>query len=137
VIISVYGASEQRVQDATNRGFNVLEATCPLVQYAHQSLNQLVTERYHHPVIIGQQGNVEVKGLVGVLVEYDVMIYEADVLKLQERIRFGIVNQITQPFTRVNRLMSLIQSQFPAAKFDPLIQFVFQRNNVSRRQQYL
>src|SRR5580692_11774755 len=41
VMITAHGTSERTLNEATERGLNVLEATCPLVRVAHRSLARL------------------------------------------------------------------------------------------------
>jgi 4-hydroxy-3-methylbut-2-enyl diphosphate reductase len=90
----------------------VVEATCPLVHFAHRMVARLVRDGYH-PVIIGKRDHVEVRGLTEDLDEYDVVLSEADVAALRERPRFGIAVQTTQPVDRVRHLVSLIRQRFP------------------------
>src|SRR6266446_9858689 len=115
VLITAHGASERALAAIRGRGLNVLEATCPLVHYAHRAVGSLIREGYH-PVIIGKRDHVEVRGLTEDLLEYDVVLTEDDVARLQERARFGIAAQTTQPIDRVRQLVALIQTRFPASK---------------------
>jgi len=115
VMITAHGASNQSIRHLHDRGLNVLEATCPLVRVVHRAAADLVRNGYH-PVIIGKRDHVEVRGITGDLVEYDVVLCEADVTELQERSRFGIVAQTTQPIERVRHLVSLIRRRFPNAE---------------------
>src|SRR5690348_18435478 len=62
VMITAHGTSERKLNDAKNRGLNVVEATCPLVHVAHRSLAKLVREGFY-PVIIGKRDHVEVRGM--------------------------------------------------------------------------
>jgi len=115
VMITAHGASVQRVNDARERGLNVLSATCPLVHVSHRAVRQLVREGFH-PVIIGKRDHVEVRGLTEDLAEFDVVLCEADVAQLQERPRFGITAQTTQPIHKVRYLVSLIRETHPDAE---------------------
>ena len=115
VIITAHGASERTLAAIRGRGLQVLEATCPLVHYAHRAVAGLVREGYH-PIIIGKRDHVEVRGLTEDLPEYDVVLNEEDVAQLQERPRFGVAAQTTQPITRVRRLVALIEERFPASE---------------------
>jgi 4-hydroxy-3-methylbut-2-enyl diphosphate reductase len=90
----------------------VVEATCPLVHFAHRAVARLVREGCH-PVIIGKRDHVEVRGITEDLEEFDVVLEEADVEKLEERPRFGIAAQTTQPIDRVRRLVQRIRQRFP------------------------
>src|SRR5260221_1150560 len=112
VMITAHGTSEHTLNRVRATGLNVLEATCPLVHYAHQAVAQLVRAGYH-PVIIGQRNHVEVRGLTEDLDAYDVVLSEADVSQLAEHPRLGIAAQTTQPMEKVQRLIAAIRRRFP------------------------
>ena len=112
VMITAHGASEVAMARARARGLQVLEATCPLVHAAHRAVAKLVTEGYH-PVIIGKRDHVEVRGMTEDLRSFDVVLTDAEVFELQERARFGIAAQTTQPIERVRHLVGLIRWRFP------------------------
>src|SRR5437667_6860851 len=112
VMITAHGASQRMMNRVRERGLTVTEATCPLVQFAHRAVARLVEEGYH-PVIVGKRDHVEVRGLTEDLKEFDVVLADADVDGLQERPRFGIAAQTTQPIERVRHLVSLIRQRFP------------------------
>src|SRR5216683_697091 len=57
VMITAHGASESALGRIRERGLNVVEATCPLVHYAHRAVAKLVKDGYH-PVIIGKRDHV-------------------------------------------------------------------------------
>ena len=48
--------------------------------------------------------------------EYDVVLTEEDVARLQERSHFGIAAQTTQPMDRVRWLVALIRNKFPKSE---------------------
>ena len=112
VIITAHGSSERNMARVREKGFNVIQATCPLVHHAHAALQGLVREGFH-PVVIGKREHVEVQGLIGDLDEFDVVLSEEDVAALRERPRFGIVSQTTQPIDRVRWLVSCVRNRFP------------------------
>jgi 4-hydroxy-3-methylbut-2-en-1-yl diphosphate reductase len=115
VMITAHGASETAKKQLTQQHRTVWEATCPLVHFAHRSLLTLVRAGFH-PVVIGQKGHVEVRGLTDDLPEYDVILSETDIAQLQERPRFGVVSQTTQPIDRVKHLVQCLRSTFPASE---------------------
>ncbi len=115
VMVTAHGASERTKSRVRERGLNVLEATCPLVAFAHRALARLV-EQGCHPVIVGKRDHVEVRGMTEDLDAFDVVLTEADVAKLREHARFGIVAQTTQPIDRVRRLVALILQRFPRSE---------------------
>ncbi len=112
VLITAHGTSERTLAHVRKNGFEVVEATCPLVHHAHRALHTLVREGFH-PVVIGKRDHVEVRGLTGDLDDYDVVLNEADVDALQDRPRLGIVSQTTQPVERVHHLVNCIRKRFP------------------------
>jgi 4-hydroxy-3-methylbut-2-enyl diphosphate reductase len=115
VMITAHGAADRTVRALKERGLRVLEATCPLVHYAHRAVKMLVREGFH-PVIIGRRDHVEVRGLTGDLEEFDVILTEEEVLQLADRPRFGVAAQTTQPIDRVRYLAGLIRRHFPRSE---------------------
>jgi 4-hydroxy-3-methylbut-2-enyl diphosphate reductase len=112
LMVTAHGASERTLLNTRALGFNVVEATCPLVQAAHRAVSALVRDGYH-VVIIGQRDHVEVRGLTGDLDDFDVVLDEEAVLALKERPRIGIAAQTTQSIERVRHLVALIRERFP------------------------
>lgn len=115
VMITAHGTSERTLAGIKERGLKVLEATCPLVHFAHRAVAELV-EAGFHPLIIGKREHVEVRGVTDDLKEFDVVLTEADVLQIVARPRFGIAAQTTQPIEKVRRLVDLIQKRFPQSE---------------------
>jgi 4-hydroxy-3-methylbut-2-enyl diphosphate reductase len=133
VMVTAHGTSEHKLSETRARGLNVLEATCPLVRVAHRSMAKLVQDGFH-PIIIGKQGHVEVLGLTEDLIDFDVVLSEQDVAKLQPRSRFGIIAQTTQPIERVRSLVQLIRERFPDSEVrfvDTVCQPTKQRQNAA------
>ena len=115
VMVTAHGASDRNLNETRSRGLNVLEATCPLVHGAHRSLTKLVRAGFH-PVLIGKRDHVEVRGMTEDLDEFDVVLGEEDVANLQERQRFGVVSQTTQPIDKVRQLVRLLRERFPKSE---------------------
>lgn len=115
VMITAHGASRRRVDQVKARGHRVIEATCPLVHHAHQSLAGMVARGYH-PVVVGQAGHVEVVGLTEDFTGADVVLSQQDIDQLQFRPRFGVISQTTQPVARVRALVDYLRHRFPASE---------------------
>jgi len=73
VMVTAHGASERSKARTRALGLEIVEATCPLVHVAHRAVQALVRDGYH-PVIIGQRGHVEVRGLTEDLDAFDVVL---------------------------------------------------------------
>ena len=115
VMISAHGSSERSLARTRALGLQVVEATCPLVRVAHRAVTALARDGYH-VVIIGQKDHVEVRGLTGDLDQYDVVLEDQDVMKLQEHPRIGVASQTTQSIERVRHLVGLIRQRFPRSE---------------------
>jgi 4-hydroxy-3-methylbut-2-enyl diphosphate reductase len=115
VMITAHGASEKTLERARAHGLQVLQATCPLVHFAHRAVQQLVREGFH-PVIVGQRGHVEVRGLTEDLEQFDVVLTDEDVRQMTERPRIGVAAQTTQPVDKVRCLVESIRQRFPRSE---------------------
>jgi 4-hydroxy-3-methylbut-2-enyl diphosphate reductase len=116
-MITAHGISERRLEQLRARRLCVLNVTCPLVRAAHKAVAMLVSGGCH-PVIVGQRGHAEVRGLTEDLDACDVVLADEDVYGLQERARFGIAAQTTQPIERVHRIAALIRERFPRSDIE-------------------
>jgi 4-hydroxy-3-methylbut-2-enyl diphosphate reductase len=133
VMITAHGASDRMMSQARSRGLELMEATCPLVHVAHRAVAAMVREGYH-PVIIGKRDHVEVRGLTEDLADFDVILAEADVFELQQRPRFGVAAQTTQPIERARQLVELMRARFPQSEvrfIDTVCQPTKQRQNAA------
>jgi len=115
VLITAHGASDRRIEGLRRLGLTVTEATCPLVHRAHQALKKLVAAGYH-PLVVGQAGHVEVRGLTEDHPGCEVILSEAEVDRLPERPRYGVVSRTTQPVTRVRELVQRLRDRFPGSE---------------------
>jgi 4-hydroxy-3-methylbut-2-enyl diphosphate reductase len=114
VLLTAHGTAERVKLQLQQDGYQVHDAACPLVKRVHQALTKLVSEG-RHPVIIGQADHVEVRGLVGDLQEYTVILHEDDLAQLDGLARLGVVAQTTQPLDRVLELVAALRRRFPEA----------------------
>lgn len=115
VMITAHGASDARRAYLQSRGFNVADATCPLVRHAHNQLKQLVAEDYF-PIVIGLAGHAEVRGLTEDFHHSIVVNGSADIKNIPDRPRYGIISQTTQPIRRVRELVGEIRRKFPQSE---------------------
>jgi 4-hydroxy-3-methylbut-2-enyl diphosphate reductase len=133
VMVTAHGASERALGRTRALGLHVVEATCPLVRVAHHAVARLAREGFH-PVIVGKRDHVEVRGLTEDLNDFDVVLSEADILAMQERPRFGVAAQTTQPLEKVRLLVNLLRRQFPNSEvrfIDTVCQPTKQRQNAA------
>jgi 4-hydroxy-3-methylbut-2-enyl diphosphate reductase len=115
VMITAHGASDKKRAEWRAAGFDVADGTCPLVRQAHEQLQQLVAAGFF-PVVIGKPSHVEVEGLIGDFPETVVVNTRADISKLPQRARYGIISQTTQPIDFVRNIVDLIRRFHPDAE---------------------
>jgi 4-hydroxy-3-methylbut-2-enyl diphosphate reductase len=114
VLLTAHGTANRVKLELQQAGYKIHDAACPLVKRVHQVLARLRAEG-RHPVIIGQAGHVEVRGLVGDLEDATVVLDEEDLGQLDGRARLGVVAQTTQPLDKVLRLVDRMRQRFPDA----------------------
>jgi 4-hydroxy-3-methylbut-2-enyl diphosphate reductase len=66
MIIRAHGLPKVRIQQAKNRGVDVVDATCPIVLRAQEAAQMLERDGYQ-VVIIGDSNHAEIKGILGAL----------------------------------------------------------------------
>jgi 4-hydroxy-3-methylbut-2-en-1-yl diphosphate reductase len=114
VLLTAHGTADRVKLQLRQAGHQVHDAVCPLVKRVHLALEKFVAEG-RHPVVIGQAGHVEVRGLVGDLKVFTIILEEGDLDALAGRDRLGIVAQTTQPLERVLDLVAALRQRFPEA----------------------
>ena len=115
VLVTAHGASDERRRTWREAGFQVHDTTCPLVRRAHGRLAALVAAGYF-PVVIGQAGHTEVRGLTGDFPGAAVLETEADLPALPDHPRYGVISQTTQPSDKVRRLVESLRRARPGAE---------------------
>ena len=115
VIVTAHGAADRDRKRWREAGYRVTDTTCPLVRKAHVALAQLVAAGCT-PVVIGKQGHVEVRGLIGDFPGTEVVLHDEDVEALPSAERFGVVAQTTQPIERVEAILEKIRRRHPASQ---------------------
>jgi 4-hydroxy-3-methylbut-2-enyl diphosphate reductase len=114
-MITAHGASDTDRGAWRAAGFGVADGTCPLVRHAHGQLRSLVALGCQ-PVVIGRRGHVEVLGLVGDFPDAVVVETEADLPRLPEAARYGVISQTTQPIERVEAIVAAMRARFPGSE---------------------
>ena len=112
VMITAHGAPESLHETARKMGYNVIDASCPLVLRVHKAIAGFVREGFH-PVVIGQASHVEVKGIIGDLQDYTIIANEEELSTLAPYQKIGIVSQTTQQIQHVKNLIAKIREVYP------------------------
>lgn len=118
LVFSAHGVSQAVRKEADARGFQVFDATCPLVTKVHVEVAKLAREGYEF-VMIGHKGHPEVEGTMGqlhdgiYLVE-DVQDVESVQLKNPERV--AVVTQTTLSVDDAAEILAAVRRRFPQVR---------------------
>ena len=115
LIFSAHGVSRAVQEEAAARGFQIFDATCPLVTKVHVEVAKLHREGFEF-IMIGHKGHPEVEGTMGQL-EGGIHLVEdvADVARVQpaQTARLAVVTQTTLSVDDAADIAAAIKARFP------------------------
>ena len=118
LVFSAHGVSRAVQEEAVARGFNIFDATCPLVTKVHVEVAKLHKEGYEF-IMIGHKGHPEVEGTMGQL-ESGIHLVEdvADVARVQpaQTELLAVVTQTTLSVDDAAEIAAAIKLRFPNAR---------------------
>jgi len=114
LVFSAHGVSKAVRAEAAQRGFQVFDATCPLVTKVHVEVAKLAKEGYEF-IMIGHKGHPEVEGTMGQLREGIYLVEDAeDVGKVQPRgDKLAVVTQTTLSVDDAADILAAVKRHFP------------------------
>ena len=114
LVFSAHGVSQQVRKEAARRGFQVFDATCPLVTKVHVEVAKLAKEGYEF-IMIGHKGHPEVEGTMGQLTEGIYLVEEvADVAGVRPRGgKLAVVTQTTLSVDDAATILTEVKRLFP------------------------
>lgn len=108
IIIRAHGVVPQVIDEAKNRGFAVVDATCPFVKKAHIAAERLMREGYQL-LVVGEAGHPEVEGIMGHAGPGARVISEASELgALELGHKVGVVVQTTQTAQKLSEVVAYL-----------------------------
>jgi len=115
LVFSAHGVSKAVQEEARRRGFQVFDATCPLVTKVHVEVAKLAREGYEF-IMIGHKGHPEVEGTMGQL-DSGIHLVEdvADVERVQpsQTERLAVVTQTTLSVDDAAEITAAVRRRFP------------------------
>lgn len=115
LVFSAHGVSRAVQQDAQARGFQIFDATCPLVSKVHVEVAKLHREGYEF-IMIGHKGHPEVEGTMGQL-DGGIHLVEdvADVARVAptQTERLALVTQTTLSVDDAAEIAAAVRARFP------------------------
>ena len=118
LIFSAHGVSRAVQDEAVARGFQIFDATCPLVTKVHVEVAKLHKEGYEF-IMIGHKGHPEVEGTMGQL-DSGIHLVEdvADVARVQplQTAKLAVVTQTTLSMDDAAEVAAAIKARFPQVR---------------------
>ena len=115
LVFSAHGVSQAVRAEAQSRGFNVFDATCPLVTKVHAEVASM-RARGLEIIMIGHAGHPEVEGTMGqsgagmYLVETE---DDVATLKVSDENQLAYVTQTTLSVDDASKVVTALQARFP------------------------
>ena len=114
LVFSAHGVSKAVRAEAAERGFQVFDATCPLVTKVHVEVAKLAKQGYEF-IMIGHKGHPEVEGTMGQLREGIYLVEDAaDVARVRPRgDKLAVVTQTTLSVDDAAEILAAVKRYFP------------------------
>jgi 4-hydroxy-3-methylbut-2-enyl diphosphate reductase len=115
LVFSAHGVPKAVRAEAAKRGFQVFDATCPLVTKVHVEVAKLAKEGYEF-IMIGHKGHPEVEGTMGQLHEGIYLVEDvADVATapVTKPDRLAVVTQTTLSVDDAADILAAVKARFP------------------------
>jgi 4-hydroxy-3-methylbut-2-en-1-yl diphosphate reductase len=118
LVFSAHGVSKAVQEEARRRGFEIFDATCPLVTKVHVEVAKLAKEGFEF-IMIGHKGHPEVEGTMGQL-DHGIHLVEdvADVARVQpaQTAKLAVVTQTTLSVDDAAEITAAVRQRFPQVR---------------------
>jgi 4-hydroxy-3-methylbut-2-en-1-yl diphosphate reductase len=118
LVFSAHGVSKAVQQEAEQRGFQIFDATCPLVTKVHVEVAKLFKEGYEF-IMIGHKGHPEVEGTMGQLSEGIHLVEDMDdVARVapKQTEKLAVVTQTTLSVDDTAEIHAALRAKFPSIR---------------------
>jgi 4-hydroxy-3-methylbut-2-en-1-yl diphosphate reductase len=115
LVFSAHGVSKAVQEEAVQRGFQIFDATCPLVSKVHVEVAKLSKEGYEF-IMIGHKGHPEVEGTMGQLSEGIHLVEDiADIARVnpKQTEKLAVVTQTTLSVDDTAEIAIALKARFP------------------------
>jgi 4-hydroxy-3-methylbut-2-en-1-yl diphosphate reductase len=118
LVFSAHGVSQEVRREAAARGFQVFDATCPLVTKVHVEVAKLHREGYEF-IMIGHKGHPEVEGTMGQLTDGIFLVEEVEDVarvKVKDPSKLAVVTQTTLSVDDAADILAEVKRVFPQVR---------------------
>jgi 4-hydroxy-3-methylbut-2-enyl diphosphate reductase len=118
LVFSAHGVSKAVQAEAEARGFNIFDATCPLVSKVHVEVAKLHKEGYEF-IMIGHKGHPEVEGTMGQLPDGIHLVEDVQDVsnaKPKQTELLAVVTQTTLSVDDAAEILQAVKLRFPKVR---------------------
>ncbi|MDM0112881.1 4-hydroxy-3-methylbut-2-enyl diphosphate reductase [Variovorax sp. J22R133] len=118
LVFSAHGVSKAVQAEARARGFDIFDATCPLVTKVHVEVAKLAKEGYEF-IMIGHKGHPEVEGTMGQLSSGIYLVEDVEdveKLHLAQTTKLAVVTQTTLSVDDAAEISAAVRARFPLVR---------------------
>ena len=119
LLLSAHGAANKTIEKAKQLGYEIIDATCPMVKDIHKiAINTENTCR--KVVIIGDKKHNEVQGIIGQLKNKAIVIDNIDNIpygSIKKIKKASVVVQSTQNIDKALKIVKVLKKYIPELKF--------------------
>ena len=108
IVITAHGVPDKKISEIKEKGFEVIDLTCPLVKKVHNITKQAEKQGYK-VIIFGDKDHIEVKGIKGNLKDAIIISNLNDIKKLDPKSKYFLVSQTTQNVTKFNSIVEYLK----------------------------
>ena len=119
LLIRAHGASEEIYEKASNLGYTIVDATCPMVKEIHK-IAKISKKEGYEVIIIGDKKHDEVRGIMGQLQDKAVVIdsiKKIPLTKLKKVKKACVVVQSTQNMDKTIPIVDILKKHINELKF--------------------
>lgn len=131
LVFSAHGVSKAVQMEAQARGFQIFDATCPLVTKVHVEVAKLHAEGFEF-IMIGHQGHPEVEGTMGQLSSGIHLVDSVDdVAKVQpaQTEKLALVTQTTLSVDDAADITAAVKARFPKLRMPKMQDICYATQN--------
>lgn len=118
LVFSAHGVSQEVRRESQARGFQIFDATCPLVTKVHVEVAKLHREGYEF-IMIGHKGHPEVEGTMGQLSEGIFLVEDVEDVarvKVRDQTKLAVVTQTTLSVDDAADILAEVKRVFPQVR---------------------
>jgi 4-hydroxy-3-methylbut-2-enyl diphosphate reductase len=118
LVFSAHGVSQAVRREAAERGFQLFDATCPLVTKVHVEVAKLAREGYEF-IMIGHKGHPEVEGTMGQLdggIHLVEDVQDVARVRVTDPSKLAVVTQTTLSVDDAAEILAAVKQHFPLVR---------------------